>query len=267
VNDRLLSSDVRIARDRLSQLGRWYAARPRGTDADELEALVLADRDLERTGRTARIDLVVEVDRRAGPFAPPLLSALLEVPRERFVRAADIGESAMDTPLLLDDEGLATISAPHAYLLSFRVLDLRPGDRLAELGAGSGYGAALASQVVSPSGSVLTVEIDDLLAARAKRLLFAHSNIEVLAGDAGERLTSWSGFPRIVVTFAVDEIPGAWLDAIPEQGRMVAPVGRENAQRLLAVDRVGGKLVWSDHGAVRYVRNRGPTSHVEERRS
>jgi protein-L-isoaspartate O-methyltransferase len=59
------------------------------------------------------------------------------------------------------------------------------------------------------------------------------------------------------VTFAVGEIPPSWLAAIPEGGRMVAPVGRDLGQRLLRIDRVDGDLVWSDHGAVRYVRNRG----------
>ena len=80
------------------------------------DTLIAADRHLEETARTARIDLIVEVDRRAGPFDARLLSAVLEIPRERFVRPWDIAESAIDTPLLLDDEGLATISAPHAYL-------------------------------------------------------------------------------------------------------------------------------------------------------
>src|SRR5262249_18495901 len=122
VNDRLVSSDVRKARERLSQLGRWYASRPRGGDPLDLDALAAADRALVEVARTARIDLIVEVDRRAGPFDARLLSAVLDVPRERFVRPWDIAESAIDTPLLLDDEGLATISAPHAYLLSFRVL-------------------------------------------------------------------------------------------------------------------------------------------------
>jgi len=267
VNDRLVSSDVRLARERLMQLGRWYAARPRGTPAEELDAMIAADRDLERTARTARLDLVVDVDRRAGPFEARLLSPLLDVPRERFVRPADIGESALDTPLLLDDDGLATISAPHAYLLSFRVLDLRPGDRVAELGAGSGYGAALASRVVAPSGSVVSIEIDEALAARARRLLAGTPHVEIVTGDAGQLLASWAGFDRITVTFAIDEIPHSWLDAIPEGGRMVAPVGREYGQRLLRVDRSGGELSWSDHGAVRYVRNRGRESRLEESES
>jgi protein-L-isoaspartate(D-aspartate) O-methyltransferase len=262
VNDRLVSSDVRKARERLSQLGRWYASRPRGGDPIDLDAVVAADRDLEETARTARIDLIVEVDRRAGPFDARLLSALLDVPRERFVRPWDIAESAIDTPLLLDDEGLATISAPHAYLLSFRVLGLRPGDRVAELGTGSGYGAALASHIVTPSGSVLSVEIDEGLARRASHLLAGYPNVRATCGDAAEVLTSWRGFDRITVTFAIDEIPQAWLDAIPEGGSMVAPVGREGGQRLMRVDRVSGQLTWSDHGAVRYVRNRGREPRV-----
>jgi protein-L-isoaspartate(D-aspartate) O-methyltransferase len=264
VNDRLLSSDVRQARERLGQLGRWYAARPRGMPPEELEALIAADQDLARAARTARIDLIVEVDRRAGPFEPRLLSALLDVPRERFVRPLDLGESALDTPLLLDDEGLATISAPHAYLLSFRVLDLRPGHRIAELGTGSGYGAALASHVVGASGSVLSVEIDETLATRARRLLSGYPNVSVVRDDAGEMLSAWQGFDRITVTFALNEIPAAWLAAIPEGGSMVAPVGRDHGQRLLRVDRVEGDLVWSDHGAVRYVRNRGREPRLEE---
>jgi protein-L-isoaspartate(D-aspartate) O-methyltransferase len=263
VNDRLVSSDVRRAREHLSQLGRWYAARPRGGDPLALDAVVAADVDLEETARTARIDLIVEVDRRAGPFEARYLSAVLDVPRERFVRPWDIAESTIDTPLLLDDDGLATISAPHAYLLSFKVLGLAPGDRLAELGTGSGYGAALASRIVTGSGSVYSVEIDDALALRAGRLLAAYPNVRVCQGDAAEMVATWRGFERITVTFAVDEIPRTWLEAIPEGGRMVAPVGRDHGQRLLRVDRVGGELIWSDHGAVRYVKNRGRETTVE----
>ena len=82
------------------------------------------------------------------------------MPRERFVRPGDVDRSTEDMPLPLDDEGLATVSAPHAYLLSFRLLGLAPGDALVELGSGTGYGAALASFIVGPHGRVLTIEID-----------------------------------------------------------------------------------------------------------
>jgi protein-L-isoaspartate(D-aspartate) O-methyltransferase len=135
---------------------------------------------------------------------------------------------------------------------------------VAELGTGSGYGAALASQIVGPTGSVLSIEIDETLAARAERLLAGCANVKVVCDDAGEVLASWRGFDRITVTFAVSAIPPAWLAAIPEGGSMVAPVGHEGGQRLLRVDRVKGELVWSDHGAVRYVPNRGREPRLEE---
>ncbi|MEO6420444.1 MAG: hypothetical protein ABIP39_13590, partial [Polyangiaceae bacterium] len=88
--------------------------------------------------RSRRAELVAKVEGYLGPFDPLHLHALLEVPRERFVRPRDIGESQEDVPLPLDDTGQATISAPHAYLLSFRLLGLKPGDSLIELGSGSG---------------------------------------------------------------------------------------------------------------------------------
>jgi protein-L-isoaspartate(D-aspartate) O-methyltransferase len=257
VADRVASYEVRQARERLAQLGRWYASRPRIGADDDVDAIVAADRELAHVARSVRTELLGEVERRAGPFDAHLLTALLEVPRERFVRSTDIAESAADTPLLLDAEGLATVSAPHAYLLSFRVLGLRLGDRLAELGSGSGYGAALASRVVGEHGCVVSIEIDHALAARATRLLNCHANVRVITGDAGKLLTHWSGFERVTVTFAVEELLPSWLEGLPEGGRLVAPVGTANAQRLVCVNRQRGELVWTDHGAVRYVRNRG----------
>lgn len=257
MNDTLLAHEVRVARERLGQLGIWYAARPAGTSLDELEHVVASDEELERVARISRISLVAEVDQRAGPFEPHLLSALLEVPRERFVLPEDIGESTVDVPLLLDDRGLATVSAPHAYLLTFQLLELKSGHRLAELGTGSGYGAALASRIVGPSGQVVSVEIDEQLVQRSSRLLQDLPNVRVLHGDASELLSAWSNFERVAVTFAVDDLAPVWLDALPVGGKLVAPIGREQTQRLMLVERTPDSFRWVDHGPVRYVRNRG----------
>ena len=128
-----------------------------------------------------------------------------------------------------------------------------------ELGSGSGYGAALASYIVGPEGSVLTVEIDETLARWANRSLASTPNVTVGWGDAVDAVSSVSGVEKIVATFAVSELPSAWLDAIPDGGVLVAPVGpREKDQRLVRVRRVGGELHRSEHGAVRYVQNRSP---------
>ena len=79
--------------------------------------------------------------------------AMLALPREAFVRIDDLALSVEDRALALDDEGIATISAMHAYALSFGALALAPGDSLVELGGGSGYGACVAGRVVGSAAS------------------------------------------------------------------------------------------------------------------
>lgn len=224
-------------------------------------ARAVLEQQLREVARGCRVELAASIERHLGPFDPLYLRAVLEVPRERFVRAGDVARSADDTPLPLDDEGLATISAPHAYLLSFRLVDLSPGDTLLELGSGSGYGAALAEFIVGDSGAVVTVEIDDALVAFARQTLAGLANVTVLHGDAEECDEIARGAKKIVVTFAVDALPDAWLRALPEGAVLVAPVGpRERDQKLVRVERVSGELCTTEHGAVRYVQNRSPNA-------
>jgi len=213
--------------------------------------------EMREVARGCRLGLAESIDRNLGPFDQRYLTALLEVPRERFVRPEDIERSADDTPLPLDSEGLATISAPHAYLLSFRLLGLAPGDSLVELGAGSGYGASLAAFVVGTAGSVLTFEIDETLAAWAARNVSSEPNVGVVHADAMTSSPVWGKAKKIVAMFAVDSLPPAWVEALPEGGRLVAPVGpRDRDQRLVLVVRQNGRTVETEHGAVRYVKNR-----------
>jgi len=213
--------------------------------------------ELREVARGCRLPLVESIERHLGPFDPRHLMALLEVPRERFVCADATERSAEDTPLPLDSEGLATISAPHAYLLSFRLLALAPGDALIELGAGSGYGAALAAFVVGPEGGVITFEIDETLAAWAARNVAGEPNVKVVHADAMTSTWQWGAAKKIVATFAVSTLPAAWVDALPEGGKLVAPVGpRDRDQQLVRVVRHHGRVVESEHGAVRYVKNR-----------
>jgi protein-L-isoaspartate(D-aspartate) O-methyltransferase len=240
-------------------LDEWFATLAARAPAD---AIVADANDsvtplLREVARACRAPLAAMIEKRLGPFDPRHLRALVDVPRERFVREGDRARSADDTPLTLDDAGLATISAPHAYLLTYRLLALAPGDRLMELGAGSGYGAALASYIVGSEGAVYTTEIDSALAAWAGRLLAGNANVEAMAGDAMDPAWSMHGAPKVCATFAVGEIPDAWLDALPRGGVLVAPVGLEGAeQRLVRVRRDGDRFFESDHGAVRYVANR-----------
>ncbi|MEO8876766.1 MAG: hypothetical protein ABI461_14330 [Polyangiaceae bacterium] len=206
--------------------------------------------------RAERVRLAAKIDAALGPFPGAHLAALIEVPRERFVRETDVARASEDVPLLLDDHGNATISAPHAYLLSFRILNLRDGDSLVELGSGSGYGAALASRIVGKTGRVDTFEVDEDLAERAEKLLAPEANVKVRWVDAHGSESFWGGALRVVVTFAIAEIPRAWIDALGDGGIFVAPVGRTETQRLVSITKNSGGFNTHDHGGVRYVRDR-----------
>ena len=220
-----------------------------------------ADRRLGAAAARSRLQLAAAIEAELGPFDPAHLAAVRDVARERFVRPADIARALDDTPLPLDDAGLSTISAPHAYLLSFRLLRLREGDDLVELGSGSGYGAALAANIVGPTGSVTTFEIDPTLAARAARLVAA-PNVHVHRMDASDSAPAWGRAKKVAVTFAVRPLPEEWTRALRVGGVLVAPVGpRDRDQRLVRVERVAsGDLVSTDHGGVRYVPNRSARS-------
>jgi protein-L-isoaspartate(D-aspartate) O-methyltransferase len=213
--------------------------------------------ELREVARGCRLSLVEGIQKQLGPFDALHLGAVLEVPRERFVRPEDVERSAEDVPLPLDDAGLATISAPHAYLLSLRLLKLAPGDSLVELGTGSGYGAALGAFIVGKSGHVSTFEIDRGLVRWAQRLLDDQPAVALHHHDAVTSASRWGEGRKVAVTFALAALPAAWLAALPEGGRLVAPVGAgESDQRLVLYRREQGRVVETDHGAVRYVRNR-----------
>jgi protein-L-isoaspartate(D-aspartate) O-methyltransferase len=205
-----------------------------------------------------RARLVERVEGALGGIDPTYARALRDVPREHFVRPEDAARAYDDIPLPLDAAEEATISAPHAYVLSFALAELAPGDRLLELGTGSGYGAALAASVVGPEGRVVTIEIDPDLALRAEELLADRPNVSVVLGDGMTDTGSWEGVNKIIVTFALLQIPDAWRERLAEGALLVVPVGpRDMPQRLVRLRRKGGVLEESTHGAVRYVSNRG----------
>ncbi|MCC6551850.1 MAG: hypothetical protein IT372_02360 [Polyangiaceae bacterium] len=246
---------------------RWSPVPP------ELDAAIAADPELAAAARAARERLAAGLAQRFG-FPDRLLDPILRVPRERFVLPEDIGASADDSPTPLDDAGQATVSAPHAYLLTYDLLGLAEGDHLLELGTGTGYGAALARELVGPTGHVTSVEIDPALHERARRLLAepappgvperAVAGVTLLLGDGRElaaRVLEGAlpgSIPRkIAVTYAIRRVPHELERLLPEDGRLVAPVGGpEVVQELVLIERRGGAIHREGHGAVRYVAER-----------
>lgn len=171
----------------------------------------------------------------------PILDVIDRVPRERFVPVDQLAESVRDEPIALDESGEATVSAMHAYARSFSLLDVQEGWTVLDLGGGAGYGAAILSELVGPRGRVVSVEIDPALSERA-RVLCA-PNVEAVCGDAVD-IAAWGVDPAeidaVVVGFAVDAIPPAWVGALREGTPIAAPIGEGNAQHLVRAV-VGGE--------------------------
>lgn len=209
---------------------------------------------VERVGR--KMQLVERVEQHIGPIAADYRAALLEVDRAEFVDDALRSQAYLDAPIPLSTpygQHAATVSAPHMYVLGFSALKLGAGDRLLELGSGSGYGAALASHVVGPRGFVTTVEVDPHLAGRAFDITARLGNVDVVHGDglaAGGLLATHN---KCWLTFAVDEVPTNLIEHLKEDAILVAPVGPPEAQHLMRYERRKGYVVADDLGLVLFV--------------
>ncbi|HZO12684.1 MAG TPA: radical SAM protein, partial [Polyangiaceae bacterium] len=177
------------------------------------------DAELAAAARHARL-----VTMSGKGLSMPMMRAIEEVSRELFVDREHIAESAADVALPLTEDGASTISAMHAYATAFEALALEEGDELVELGSGTGYGAALAAEVVGPRGGVKTIEIEPSLAAQATDNLRGYPQVSVLTGDAHD-VDQWRAATKIYVAFALSQLPPAWIDAMSTGAKLIAPIG------------------------------------------
>jgi len=151
-----------------------------------------------------------------------VLAALREVPRERFVPPSERDAAYADVPLPIGHG--QTISQPYVVAAMTEALRPEPGDRVLEVGTGSGYQAAVLARLVK---RVYTIEIVPELAAGARRALaeLGVSNVEVFVGDGYRGLPAEAPFDGILVTAAPPEVPQPLVDQLAVGGRLVVPVG------------------------------------------
>jgi len=177
------------------------------------------------------------------------------VPREEFV-PDDLREDAyLDSPLPIG-EG-QTISAPHMVAIMVEQLELKPGMKVLEIGAGSGYHAAVCAEIVGPEGHVYTVERIASLAsfaeANLKRTGYAR-NVTVVFGDGTRGLPQYAPYDRIFVAAAAPDIPSPLVDQLVEGGSMLVPVGGRYYQDLIRVrKRKGGGIEKENLGGCVFV--------------
>jgi len=165
---------------------------------------------------------------------PQVLAAMRAVPRERFV-PADHAERAYDDGPLPIEEG-QTISQPYIVALMLQAAEIRPGDHVLEVGAGSGYAAAVAARIAD---RVVAIERHTLLAETARQRLDAlgYANVRILAGDGTRGCPEEAPFDAIIVSAGGPNVPDPLRRQLRIGGRLVIPVGQEE-QTLLRVRRV-----------------------------
>lgn len=180
-----------------------------------------------------------------------VLAAMAKVPRHEFVPEEYLFAAYEDRPLPIGYG--QTISQPYIVALMTELLELKENDRVLEIGAGSGYQAAILAELVK---SVYTVEIIGELAAQAEKTLRAlgYKNVKFKTGDGYFGWPEESPFDAIIVTAAPEEVPPPLWEQLAEGGRMVIPLGPPHGvQTLWKYTKEGEDFIAENHGWVRFV--------------
>jgi protein-L-isoaspartate(D-aspartate) O-methyltransferase len=215
--------------------------------AAEKEARVTND-DAEMWRRlNAMVDSQIE---GRGVSDPATLAAMREVPRWEFV-PADLADRAFEDNPLAIGEG-QTISQPYIVAYMTEALKLEAGDRVLEVGTGSGYQAGILGVIAA---DVYTIEIIPSLAEDARETLerLGYDNVHVLVGDGYGGWPEEAPFDAIIVTCAPDHVPQPLLDQLADGGRLVLPLGGRYPQMLKRYTKSGDTFEEEDLEPVLFV--------------
>jgi protein-L-isoaspartate(D-aspartate) O-methyltransferase len=194
---------------------------------------------------------MVDIDLRGRDIQDPnVLAAMLKVPRHEFVTENNKNKAYADFPLPIGKD--QTISQPYIVALMTQSAGLQPGDRVLEIGTGSGYQAAVLSELVK---EVYTIEIIEVLAndARSDLERLGYNNVKVKHGDGYQGWEEFAPFDAILLTAAAPEIPQPLIDQLKEGGRMVLPLEGMLFQDLIRITKEKDQLKREQITGVRFV--------------
>jgi protein-L-isoaspartate(D-aspartate) O-methyltransferase len=179
-----------------------------------------------------------------------IINAFRDVPREEFVLSGDKRIAYADYPLQIG--GGQTISAPHMVAIMTELLDPQKTDKVLEIGAGSGYQAAILSNLVK---NIYTVEIDPVLADMASENLrrAGYKNVQIITGDGSLGYPKQKPYDKIIVTCATPKIFDAWKSQIKNNGMILAPVNSGFYQTLTMLIKKGSGFEKTVHGGCAFV--------------
>jgi protein-L-isoaspartate(D-aspartate) O-methyltransferase len=189
-----------------------------------------------------RRQLVEQLRSRGAVRTERVGAAFVRVPRHLFVPGVPAHDVYTDRSIpikLQDGIPISSSSQPAIMAEMIEMLDLRGGERVLEIGAGTGYNAAVLAELVGPSGSVVTIDVDDELVAAARRHLddAGYPQVRTICADGVHGDPSGAPFDRIIATVGVDAIPPAWIAQLRDGGRLVAPLTSGEQQNVVAFAR------------------------------
>jgi protein-L-isoaspartate(D-aspartate) O-methyltransferase len=187
----------------------------------------------------ARHKLVDEILVPSGVTNKEVVRAMRDTPRHEFVAFSVRKQAYLDMALPIGDQ--QTISSPLIVAQMTQALDPQPGDKVLEIGTGSGYQAAVLSPLVK---AVYTIEIVESLGKSAARTLnrLGYDNVQVKVGDGYLGWPEHAPFNKIIVTCSPEKVPQPLADQLAEGGLMVVPVGERYSQTLYLFRKKEGKL-------------------------
>jgi protein-L-isoaspartate(D-aspartate) O-methyltransferase len=181
---------------------------------------------------------------------PRILAAMRQIPRHVFIPPPFDQSAYDDNPLPIGNG--QTISQPYIVALMTDLLDPEPGDRVLELGTGSGYQTTILATMAK---HVVTIEripaVADLARSNLSRM--GIKNVELIVGDGTTGYPARAPYNAILITAATPQIPESLVNQLAEGGRLVAPVGSRDLQELVRICRTGNGIIESRHGSVRFV--------------
>jgi protein-L-isoaspartate(D-aspartate) O-methyltransferase len=182
---------------------------------------------------------------------PRIAAALRDVPRHLFLPhlppEAAYRDDAIVTKRDAEGQPISSSSQPAIMAIMLDQLDLALGQRVLEIGAGTGYNAALMAHIVGPAGAVVSVDIDADLARQARDHLVSagYPDVTVVAADGAEGYPPSAPYDRVIATVGVSDLAPAWLDQTGPDGRIVVPLDVRGAQLAVAFERLGAAGRWT----------------------
>jgi protein-L-isoaspartate(D-aspartate) O-methyltransferase len=207
-----------------------------------------------------RMKLVSQLKKEGRIKKLEIENAFLEIPRENFIPDNLHMFAYSDSPLEIGDR--QTISAPHMVAIMCEDLDLKLGQKILEIGSGSGYHAAIVSKIIGQKGFIYSVERIESLADYAKKNLkkTGIKNVKIILGDGSQGLKENAPYDRIYATCCAPKFPPLLINQLKDNGKLMVPIGK-NICSLKLLEKKQDDVIIRDLGGCAFVQMIGKNGH------